>query len=182
MTSINLGWTPTMLRDVSMALSVSLARVPEQSLQETAIAKPWREAHKWVEAVQQLTAQADDTLQLDQVPPFPLTSQELRALQASIERIAQARAAASSTHEGATASHVRSSIGRVMSSAYGLGVVLAAGTVIVFIDLAFLQGARSLFDVGLCLGASILALAAWSVHVHHLGAHKAVINKAHPLP
>jgi hypothetical protein len=182
MATIDIGWTPSTLRDVSMALDVSLERVPEESVRQTAIAESWRKAHEWVQVVQQLSAQADGTIRLEQVPPFPLTSQELQALQASLDRIAQARAAASPTRVGTTATHVRRSFGRVMLSAYGLGLVLLGCTAITVVDVTLFQGARSPWYLGLSLGGAGVALAVWFLHFRHLGIHKAIIDETHPLP
>jgi hypothetical protein len=170
-----------MLRDVAMALQVSLGRVPEESVHQTAIAENWRKAHHWLYAVDQVTAQPGDAFRIEQVPPFPLSGQELQALQASIDRIAQARAAASATQVGTTSRHIRGSLGRVMLSAYGLGAVLAGCAAITVIDLAFFQGTRSTGYVGLSLTCALAAVVVWVLHFRRLGSHKALIEDSHPV-
>jgi hypothetical protein len=179
--AIEIGWTPSMLRDVVMALQVSLGRVPEESVHQTAIAENWRKAHDWLDTVQQLTDQPAKAPQVEQVPPFPLTGQELQALQASIDRIAQARAAASATQVGTTSGHIRGSLGRVMLSAYGLGAVLAGCAAITVIDLTFFKSTRSTWYVGLSLTCALAAIAVWVLHFRRLGSHKALIEDSHPV-
>jgi len=177
-----IGWTASALRDVSMALSVSLGRVPQGSVVETDIAVSWQKVQDWLRDVQKLTARPDDAFVLNQVPPFPLTSRELQALQVSIDRIAQARAAASATRVGPTTRHLRRSIRRTMFSAYGLGVVLLACAAIPVIDLAVLHGARSAVYFGLSFGTSLVAIVAWAFHYSRPGTHKAMLEETHPLP
>ena len=181
MAAVDIGWTPSTLRDICLALRESLARVPEESLRQTAIAENWRKVQVWLQNVQRLTAEGDETGYLDQVPPFPLTSHELRALQASIDRIAQARAAASPTRLGTTARHVRGSFGQVMSSAYGLGAALLASAAFTVVDVTLFRGARSPIYFGVSLGASGVAIAIWVLHFWRLGAHHELLKEAHPL-
>jgi hypothetical protein len=183
MAAIDIGWTPETLRDVSMALQVILARVPEESVRHTAIAGIWDKANEWVQATQKLTpGQADATGSLAQIPPFPLTSQQLLALQASIDRIAQAHAAASPTHVGGTARHMRQSVRRLMSSATALGAILAVGVVIAVVDLALSRDAGGRAFLYVSLGYTAVALAVWGVHFWHLGVHRQALNRVHPLP
>lgn len=170
-----------MLKDVIMALEVSLGRVTEESIQRTAIAENWRKAHAWLQAAQALANQPDVSAALEEIPPFPLTGQELRALHASIDRIAQAHAAASPTQVGATARHVHQSVRRMMSSAYAVGLILAAFAVVTIINAAFFQSAESHWYYYFSVGSVCVLLALWAVHYWSLGAHRAMLKQAHPL-
>jgi hypothetical protein len=182
MAAIDIGWTPSALRDVGMALEATLGRVPEGAVSQTAIADNWRKAHDWVQAVQQIIPQPDGTIRPEEVPPFPLTSQELRALQTSIDRIAQAHAAASPTHAGPTARHVRQSYGGLRSSAFALGVLIAVSAAITAVDaLYFAAGDRPWYFAIISLICAIVVPIFWALHFWRLGAHGAVIKEAHPL-
>lgn len=181
MAAIDIGWTPTALRAVYLALTVSLERVPEAALRDTAIVETWRDVQRWVQAVQRLLDTSDDAIRLDEIPPFPLKSSELQALLASLDRIAQARAAASPNRIGTSPERILKSFRRIKSSAFGLGVVLAASTTITLLDLTVFHGADSRLYFGLSLGTSCIGLAIWVIHFCHLGAHKAHLEKAHPL-
>ena len=181
MAAIDLGWSVSALRDVSMALRTSLGRVPRGSVQETEIADNWQKVQDWLAAVEQLISAPEQAFRSADVPPFPLTSQELGALLASIDRIAQARAAVSATKVVPSAKHLRTSIGRARKSAFGLGAVLLVCVAIPAIDLAIFHGERSLMYVALSLISSLAATAVWILHNSHLGAHQALIEQSHPL-
>lgn len=180
MAAINVGWTPAMLRNVAMALDIMLARVPEESVRNTAVADQWHTVYEWTQTVRQFTNQPDDAIPLDKTPPFPLTSQELRALEASIDRIAQARSATSSTRAGGTAHHVRHSLKRLSWSSYILGALLVAGVIGGAINIALLQlnEEQSPWLVALSLAGPCLALIVWLWHRHQLVTHRLVLEQA----
>lgn len=181
MTAVQIGWTPSGLKAVCLALSTSLQRVSEASLRETGAAEGWQKAYDWLQAVEQLSALPDEAIPLDQIPPFPLSRAQLQALLASIDRIAEAQAAASSSEVGTTGKHVHRSLRRALSSAYVLGAALFASVTIMVIDAILLRGERSAWYIGLSVGCAVVALAAWAFHLFHLHTHKAVVDKAHVL-
>lgn len=181
MTAIDFRWTPTALKDVIMALEVSLGRVAEDSIRQTAIADNWRKTQEWLQTVRPLANQSETSAALEQIPPFPLTGQELRALHASIDRIAQAHAAASPTQVGATAQHVHQSFLRLRSSANVVGLILIAFAVVSIVNVAFFLNSASHWYFYFSVGSACVALAFWTLHYWSLGAHRAMLKQAHPL-
>lgn len=181
MTTAQIGWTPSGLRAVSLALGTSLRRVPDESLRQTDAAETWQKAQEWLRAVEPLCALPDEAIPLDQIPPFPLSSRQLQALLASIDRIAEARARASSSEVGTTGRHIGGSLRRVLSSAFVLGAALIVSLAIAVIDATFLHGARSAWYIGLSVGCAAVALAVWTLHLFHLSTHKSILDKAHSL-
>ena len=181
MAATELAWTPTMLENVSMALDVSLSRVPEASLHDTAILENWRKARDWTRAVQAASGHLDEAVRLRQIPPFPLNSQELKALEASIDRIAQARSAASPTHEGATAKHVHKSARRLSWSSYALGALLGAAAAVGIVGVIVFHDDQSFWYAGLTLAGPSLALLVWLLQLRHLRLHIDLLRQSHPL-
>lgn len=181
MAATELVWTPTMLQNVSMALDVSLSRIPEESLHNTAILENWRKAREWSRAVQRMAERLDDAVRLNQIPPFPLSRQELKALEASIDRIAHARSAASPTHEGATASHVHRSARRLSWSSYALGVLLSAAALAGIVGVIVFHDEQSFWYASLTLIGPCLALLVWLFQLYHLRLHMDLLRQTHPL-
>lgn len=154
MVAVDMGWTPTKLKTVVNALDDTLALLPEEDRRMTEADKvalaTWRLSDKsdlrgndvkkaialtqlWTEDAREILKhpnQDDGTFRATDVPKFPLTSQQLLALQASIERLALARAAETIEHAEGTSEHIQSSFRHLTITAYILGGVLFVGAIL----------------------------------------------------
>ena len=180
MAAVEIGWTPTMLNGVVMALDTSLGRIPEDSVRDTGIEENWQKARDWVNTVKKMTSRPLDDVALQYIPEFPLSSGELQALQASVDRIAQARATASATKAPPTTKRARKSIQRVTSSAFLLGLFLIAWTGITLADLIVFHGINTDL-LALSVTCSAIALMTWMLLFTHIGMHRSIIKQIHPL-
>jgi len=173
-------WTQDTIKDVIMALDVSLGRVPEQSVAGTAIEDKWKAVRQWLNVVNQALSKSDSEDNLSKVPPFPLSGQELRALQGSIDRIAQARATASSSRVRPSPAHVHQSLARLRASSYWLIGVLLASLAASILNLIIWGGTHEEWLVGIDVGLAIFAIGIWFTHNQALGKHRGQLQDAYP--
>lgn len=166
-----------MLRDVCLALKVYLARVPFENVQQTAAEESWRKAQAWLQSVQPLLPEGNDSFVVQELPPFPLSSQELRVLQTTIDRLAQSRPEAPPMREGVLSSPAPRRVRNVMLSAYGLGFLLLASYTTTVVAATFFRDANSRLYVSLNLGISVVAILIWVLHVRRLGDHHSKTKK-----
>jgi hypothetical protein len=177
-------WTTEMIKDVAIALSTTLERVPAESIANTQIAENWNKARHWLEQVTRIQEEGGDENALNSIPPFPLTGQQLRALTASIDRIAQARAAASADKVGTTSAHLHGSFAQALGSSRVLVGMLSASLAASVVSLILLRDAHTWGVVSLSVSI-VLALTTiieWLRHYQDLTAHRMLLHDAHPLP
>lgn len=167
----NIGWTPSLLHDVNMALKVYLARVPFESLPQPSVAENWLKIQTWTDTIQQLLETCDDSRIVDLAPPFPLNSQDLRTLQATIDRIARDKNGPPVARRRVPSEQTARSFRKVKLSAYGLGLLLLTSYTITVIAATKYRGANSSLYVGLNLGVTAVAIVVWAVHFRRLGQH-----------
>jgi hypothetical protein len=177
-------WTAEAIKDVAMALSISLERVTVESITNTPIAENWDKARHWLDQVKQIQGEGGDENTLNLIPPFPLTGQQLRALNASIDRIAQARASASADKVGTTSAHLHGSFARALSSSHALVGILSALLVASFASFILLSDSHTLgvLSLGLSIVLALIAVIEWFRHYQDLTAHRTLLHDAHRLP
>jgi hypothetical protein len=121
----HIEWTPDMLEGITVALDASLGKVTREAVAPTAVIENWDKVQTWLGEVKNIDMEAGAAALV--VPPFPLTGNELRALQISVGRIALAQAAASPSLEAPTPRRLFESLTRLRVSSYILiGVILCS--------------------------------------------------------
>jgi hypothetical protein len=173
-------WTPGMVSSVMLALRVTLNRVKRESIAETAIVETWDRVHAWLDEVDRLMSQPIDERQYAEVPPFPLSAQQLQALEASIDHIAQAHAVVSATDVLPSAAHIRSGLKRLHWSSYALATILLASFAVNLLNLVAFHGSnqRAIAQVDAVIAG--IGLLAWGAHHWGLVSHKSVMRRLHP--
>jgi hypothetical protein len=141
----------------------------------TAVLDNWDKVQAWLQQVN--TSMNSRDAQLAAIPAFPLTGGELRALQASIDRIARAQAAASPTSAGPSPLRLFESMGHVHWTASILLAVIVCSCVASILNFMLLQGAYAtiLLTTNVILG--LLGILVWASHFVRLAHHADLVHK-----
>lgn len=177
----HIDWTVGTLRDAVMAFEVTLGRVPRESMAVTPVVENWDKVQLWLAAIRALLERPDAARAMDQVPPFPLSGQQLRALQASVDRIAQAQAAASATLVGTTSDHLHTGLAKALLSSYLLAGIFFLSLIATAFNLFLFRGAQQQIYVGANLVLGVVGAGSWIRHHADLLTHRARLREAHPL-
>lgn len=180
-------WTQEFLEEVADALEVSLGRVTVADLASTPTAAALLEkAQVWLRTAKVVAARSPSTDNDGaELPPFPLSGDQLRMLQRAVDDAAQAhttQSAASKTErivndarkEAPVPAYVRLREGleRVRISSRVLAFLLIVICVVNVAELFIFQDIvlRSVFALGVFL--SLVALTLWARHYVHLSNHR----------
>jgi hypothetical protein len=182
-----IGWTPTTLKSLVHAIDETLTMTPKASLDDTEIEDEWAEARTWSNQVHELLKKPQEAFNPKEVPPFPLTAEQLLALDASIERIAQARAAATNKHHQGNAAHILKSFQGIARSSFSIGALLvisfafavAALIMLIIQNQGFTDGwSFYLTLLSIAVVVALAALIAWGWHIRSLNQHKDALHQA----
>ena len=174
------AWTPGMVNSVTLALRVTLNRVKRESIADTAIVENWDRVHRWLDEVDRVMSQPDTERREATMPPFPLSAQQLQALEASVDHIAQAHAVASATVVLPSTAHIRASLKRLHWSSYVLATILFASFAVNVVNLVAFHGAHQRTIVQADTVFAAVGIVAWGALHVGLVSHKSVVRRLHP--
>jgi hypothetical protein len=178
--SKQLEWTKATLEDVRNALDTSMGKVTRDSLIPTKVLENWDKVQSWLTEVTNIAGVKDRTVQVQGVPPFPLSGEELRALQISVDRIAHAQAAASPYRAGITPATLFESLMRLRASSYFLLGAITCSLIASIVNFILFQNTYERFFVGVSVGLSLTGILVWTWHFAHLSHHKTLLYAVHP--
>jgi len=178
--SKQLEWTTATLEDVRNALDSSMGKVTRESLIPTSVLENWDKVQSWLKEVSTIAVGENGVRQVPGVPPFPLSGEELRALQISVDRIARAQAAASPHRVGTTPAHLFESLMRLRASSYLLIGVIACSFLASIVNFILFQNTYERYFLGVSVGLGLIGILVWMWHSAHLSRHKTLLYEVHP--
>jgi hypothetical protein len=174
-------WTPDMLEGVRIALATTLGKVTREAVAPTAVIENWDKVQKWLGEVSTIDLGEEvGEAASPEVPPFPLTGNELRALQISVDRIALAQAAASPSMEAPAPRRLFESLMRLRVSSYILIGVILCSLIASTINYLVFQDPFERFFLLVSVALTLLGTIVTRRHFFGLHSHEALLQNFDP--
>jgi hypothetical protein len=173
MASMGSSLTPEGRQDVAWALRTSLEQVKPDALGSAALADSWQRASDWLCSARSLPGESKN----GDLPPFPLTGTELRALQEAIDNIIAARLRANRPKRPSrldrlyarsfrhpllsNTNRLRLTFTAAHRSSLALAGILALSLVLNILDLTLIADAPRALLFGVNLAVTLVAVGVW---------------------
>jgi hypothetical protein len=185
-------WTREFLEEVVEALSASLGRVKVDELQsDPGAAERWRQAQTWLQEARRAIAQPTSGA-VANLSPFPLTGEQLRSLQRTVDHTVQervmegdgsasehfmnvARAQPPVTVHGRILQHLE----HVMASSWALAALLMIIFALNLLELLIFHSVGYWPVLGTGVILSVLAIGVWWRHHRRISDHAHFVAEAH---
>jgi hypothetical protein len=174
-----LEWTKASLEDVTSAVDAVMGKVSRESLLPTKVLDSWDKVQMWLKEANSILARSEVGIQMQQVPLFPLSGKELRALQISVDRIAHAQASASPSASGPTPARLFESLTHLRGSSYVLIIVIACSLAASLISFFLFQDGFERFFLGASVVLALIGIGVSIRHSIHLSHHEALLQQIH---
>jgi hypothetical protein len=178
-------WTQEFLEEVAGALEVSLGRVTAADMRSNPEEPHWEQAQEWLRVAKKFVGESPSgESNVTTPPPFPLTGEQLRSLQRTVDRVAQSRMTQKTPSRAqrivnearnqapvSVYARLRQGLERVRVSSRvlaGLLVIICALNLTEWIVLSDTPY-RLVFGIGFAL--SLFALILWGRHYLHIRNH-----------
>lgn len=176
-------WTQEFLQDIAEALDVSLGRVKVEELQSDPEAvERWQQAQRWLDEARRATAQSPTGV--TQMPPFPLTGEQLRSLQRAVDRAVQERNTEAggskaeqfmsrAREQAPVTTHGRMlrNLERMILSSWALAILLFLICALNLVELLVFHNTGFWPILGIGVALSAVAIAAWWMHHRGISHH-----------
>jgi hypothetical protein len=182
-------WSPEALTDIVWALKRLLEQAPSKALAATE-AEYWVRVDRWIQEVEPVLRQDHESRSGSfNIPAFPLTSPQLRALEGSLQQVVQTQSsggqersvAGSPVQAGAplwaTIEHLHASLRAVHRSSYLIFGVLIAMLVLNVLCLTLMSSVSRYLVILANITAVLITTLFWAIHNSNLRHHWTVFYR-----